>query len=440
MSLIVVPNFFSSPILIPAPKAGEHTPLRRFVTVRLDDGDWLLPQGLMDRAAPYSGDRLYEGTGRLLAEFVHDADVFASHGLDATWKDRFAKNMEAMFKLWEAQKSAGDQGVVERQLALGDDDLAVVAARRIVNLAAVAGLRHLFGRTALDLQSYAGRRTALRVIAARAQNATVRAQLKQIGVTDEMLGTVDALRGSLQENTKKRSRGAADARMDSRPVQAAKAMVLGNMERASKIGRTELPRDRWAHYRLGTLLKTPGRARGKGTPAQPGAGTPPHGSRGKGTPGPAPVVDPAPPLHGAQGLPPGAMPLVGDPGPVASGVAAHAAPASTPAGAAAGPAAAPGPPAVDVPTHALPAGVPALKPGTILCTLPTNGGPPVYAVVQLDGSIGWMAAAPPAAPAPPATPATKGRHRQPRQKAAPASPTPAAPAEKPPARKRHQRR
>lgn len=440
LNTLVLSGFHSSLALEPYPGAGQPVPRGDFIVVQLDDGPWLLAQRFLRLASRRSGEIVYSAGLRTAALFGQDQKSFAGNGLVDPFLANFKADLELMYKLYLGQKKAASVGSVERQLFLGDDDAAVVLVRRILNFADTRGLRGLFGRQASRFQSYNDRFHAVRIVSEKAQVPAVRAQLARIGTTDEMLGQLDALYGSLHQSRARRDQNRVDALQDSPQVQGGKALLLANITMISTLAQTEVPRERAREYVLRALLKGSGhprrgkKAAPRATPATQPAPAPPPGApppaahpaghkvhpAGPGTHprGPAPA-GPAP-LHGAKGVPPGAMPPVGPQAPelvpATSGAPAISQPAVGTAPPQTMPATAPATPATSLGAPAHP-GLSPLVPGTVLATLPAAGGPPLKAVVRDDGGVQWQPDLKPApAPPPPAEPAGGGPAPPPHRK------------------------
>lgn len=429
--------------LLPVPKGTDPQPRGRLVQINTADGPYLLQESLITRARSYSAPRLLRGGQIMLSCYGTDRVSFASSGFDTTWETHFGGNLGQLDELYASAEGSADAGAVNRQLYLGLDDQAQQTVRRIVNLASAAGLRTFLGRAVLDLNSYEGRLAALRHLGGKLRHPALRARISALGVTDPELKLMDDLYGQLETVQKQRLADKAQGSADTEPVQAGKALILGDILMVCRVARAELSKERARVYRFGKLLATPGRPRAKaaaptaatpaGATATTHTATPTAATMATATTGHATATGAT--LTGTTGATTGThFTATGAPTFTATGTptitATGAIPTFTATGAATGTTGAtPTFPTTGTATGATgatptfsttgnpagtttataPAGVTLPAAGTVLTTLPSSNGPAVCGVLQPDGSVRWLpvtAFAPPEATAPQATTAT----------------------------------
>src|SRR5439155_26014340 len=117
-----------------------------------------------------------------------------------------------------------------------------------------AGLREQFGAPAVDLTSELGRIRALNYVSGKLQNPVLRQRFLDLGLTTEDLAGLDTLRGQLHGDLQAGLVDKSNAAVESPQLQAAKALVLGDMIMLAHVARADLPPERAHVYQIGKLL------------------------------------------------------------------------------------------------------------------------------------------------------------------------------------------
>lgn len=379
----------------------------------------------IETAARFTVDRIFGMSQGLLANRVHDKDVFATSGFDDPWAEAYSFNANLMFTKFKDQHSSAallDAGLHFTQRSVND---ARGLLRQFLYLADTAGVRSAFG-SLTRATSRSKLYWAANEILGRARDERLKARLFTAGVTQEMLDQVAALMADLHQGVTDRSKERADLRAPNE-VDLLKGMVYGDGWLLSRVARARLPAERAALYRPAVLLGTGRKKPHKNGPTPETGTTAPatqhghgqHGSTGhhaagtgthhKPQPGPVPVAPGTNPgAPGVQAPAPGTTTTTTTPAGVVTvppAVALAPPPGPGPAPPAPGTTiaatTAPAPGAMPVIPPIYFAGLDKLAPGTVVGTMQTPGGPTFNAVVQIDHSVMWVPAAPAATPATP---------------------------------------
>lgn len=374
------------------------------VRVRLGEQAFFLLDSLLVRADSYGVERVYQA-GLLLLELAARFPALARAGLDEAWRKAFKHDLERMYEVWCGEEAERHGADVDRRLESSREARAREAVGRFLQLVQAAQLRDWFSTVSGDRQTLTGLLAALREINGKVQRQAIREPLLRVGVTEDFLRELADLGRALHEERGARVAAQADALVDTAPLRAAKGLVVGEISRVSSVARAELPGSQWEAFQVTRLLDLPRPAAGRAEP-QPPAPTPTP------APAPSPAFSAAPwstPASAAPTASASAPAVVALPtGPALA--AGATLPAASSAGAAASAAA--GAPAST--TTAAPKAAPLPAPGTLIATLPGNGGPAVHGFLQADGTVRWVpettaTTSAPEAPAPAATTKPKSK-------------------------------